>query len=812
MRVPLRILLTVPFSALIVLTVVATGFFSFYNGQSAVKNVTDTLRQRVISQINDHLRTELQTPFDIDALNADNIAYDVIAPNDVQTFQRFLLRRVELYPSISSIYFGDINGQIVGSGREGANGSYYVYSTDQNNTFRKYSSDDQGNTGQLMFTVNHFDPRTRPWYLAAVQARTFVWNQPYVLATGQDMAIAASRPVYNAQQQLIGVISIDIFLSQLSNFLSTLDIGEAGSSYILDTNGMLIAVSQLSQSILGKDSQGKVVPTLATQSSIDAVRETTRILITQYGDLHNLPASRLNLNTTIHNATYYVDVLPLKEPGISWFVVVVIPESTFMAQIDANNRLTVAIICISLLAALTLSIGLNAGIARLISQLDTSARSLTAGEWPPDLSTTLPINELSHLAAAFNQMKHQVRTSLDNLTIEVQERKRIESALRKNEEQYRRLFETVSDAIVIYDAETRQFIDVNDSALEIYGYARDVFLALRFDDLAGNPAGMDGDYVNAARHLKIPLVFQKKNNGMVFPAESSSNTFVLEGRVVICAITRDITEQLEAQLELEKYQRHLEDLVTARTESLQIANTQLTVLGRMKDEFVSNVSHELRNPITSLLLRTQLGKMQPEKWEDHLGVIERETNRLHRTIEDLLHLSRLDQDRMDMVLRAVNLNTLIKAYAQDRSLLAEAKRLQLAVVEEEPMPLVLADAGMIEETLGILLTNAINYTPAGGNITIATCQHIEAETEWAGFSVSDTGPGISKSDQVRLFERFFRGAAGRQSRSSGTGLGLAIAKEIVDRHHGRIEVVSKGIAGEGATFTVWLPGSSLPPT
>jgi signal transduction histidine kinase len=101
-----------------------------------------------------------------------------------------------------------------------------------------------------------------------------------------------------------------------------------------------------------------------------------------------------------------------------------------------------------------------------------------------------------------------------------------------------------------------------------------------------------------------------------------------------------------------------------------------------------------------------------------------------------------------------------------------------------------------------LLTNAINYTPAGGTITMCTGVAESDGKRWVTVSVEDTGPGISAKDQEHLFSRFFRGEAGRASNAPGTGLGLAISKEMIDLHGGQITVESK--VGKGSAFTVWL--------
>jgi|LGVF01.2.fsa_nt_gb PAS domain S-box-containing protein len=249
----------------------------------------------------------------------------------------------------------------------------------------------------------------------------------------------------------------------------------------------------------------------------------------------------------------------------------------------------------------------------------------------------------------------------------------------------------------------------------------------------------------------------------------------------------------------------LEERVIQRTEELKVANERLEVLNRLKDEFVSNVSHELRTPITSLKLYNKLVADSHEKREEFIGRMKREIDRLATIIEDILRLSRLDQDRVELDLAPLDLYELAKVYVVDRELLAKEKNLQLNLDEHLNLPLVQADQTLIGQALSILLTNAMNYTPEGGRITISTLDGEFDGKLWTGSRVSDTGPGIEPDEQSRLFERFFRGKTGRESGVPGTGLGLAIVKEIVDRHSGRIEVESEGVPGKGTAFTVWLP-------
>lgn len=255
---------------------------------------------------------------------------------------------------------------------------------------------------------------------------------------------------------------------------------------------------------------------------------------------------------------------------------------------------------------------------------------------------------------------------------------------------------------------------------------------------------------------------------------------------------------------LSTYSQDLEKAVLERTSLLTTAYTELEVLTRVKDDFVSNVSHELRSPLTSLMLRQSLLRRFPDKVDEHMAVIERETKRLQHTIDDLLRLSRLDQGRTDINLHALDLNQAVEQFVQDRKLIAEEAGLDLSFVACEEASQVMADPGLVGQVLGILVTNAINYTPAGGSVIARICRGTDGR---AGFSIEDTGPGISHEDQARLFERFFRGSVGQQSKRHGTGLGLAIAKEIITLHGGQIGLESE--PGQGAVFTVWLPVFSI---
>ena len=258
----------------------------------------------------------------------------------------------------------------------------------------------------------------------------------------------------------------------------------------------------------------------------------------------------------------------------------------------------------------------------------------------------------------------------------------------------------------------------------------------------------------------------------------------------------------------EKLMHHAADLetrVTERTAELRTALQKAQAADRVKSEFIANINHELRTPLTNLVLYYQMLRAQPTiKTEERLNVIGRELQRLRSLIEDLLNLSRLDLGHVTFRPVQTDLNTLIQTLVNDRQALSKEHGLTLRTELQPNLGIIFLDEPTMVQAVSNLLTNALNYTPSGGEVLIKTCSLNEIGNPQVGFSVEDTGLGISPDELPHLFERFYRGGAARQSGAPGTGLGLAIVKQVVDHHGGRIEV-QNGADGHGTKFTVWLP-------
>ena len=230
--------------------------------------------------------------------------------------------------------------------------------------------------------------------------------------------------------------------------------------------------------------------------------------------------------------------------------------------------------------------------------------------------------------------------------------------------------------------------------------------------------------------------------------------------------------------------------------------TELKKLEVMRKDFVANVSHELKTPITSIkgFAETLLdGDINNEREKNHfLDIIYEESKRIQFLIEDLLTLSKLEKDEFQLNLSKINLSTILDDVIPMIKQRAQQANVSLHVQMEEQVMLT-ADSEKIKQVLINLLANAISYTSEHGQISLV----IKELDDDIQMIVQDTGIGINEKDLPRIFERFYRVDKDRSRNTGGTGLGLAIVKHIVEAHKGRISVESE--LEKGTTFYVYLP-------
>ncbi|MEG4627161.1 chemotaxis protein CheB [Microcoleus sp. w1-18aA5] len=251
-------------------------------------------------------------------------------------------------------------------------------------------------------------------------------------------------------------------------------------------------------------------------------------------------------------------------------------------------------------------------------------------------------------------------------------------------------------------------------------------------------------------------------------------------------------------------------LETVRSQLLQqeqLARHQAETANRSKDEFLANLSHELRNPLTPILGWSQIlrsGKLKEPAVTKALEVIERSARAQSQLIEDILDISRITSGKLQLCICPIDLRLVVQAALEGVQLSAEAKNIQ--IVSQLIPTTVLGDINRLQQVVWNLLSNSIKFTPAGGRVEIL----LSTIENHAQLRVSDTGKGIGAEFLPYIFDRFHQGDASSAKTNQGLGLGLSIVRHLVELHGGTVQAESPG-EEQGTTMTVRLPLRSLPP-
>lgn len=371
----------------------------------------------------------------------------------------------------------------------------------------------------------------------------------------------------------------------------------------------------------------------------------------------------------------------------------------------------------------------------------------------------------------------------------ITKRKKIEHELHESREQYRLIFDRNPLPMFIWELRTKKFLEVNETMVNLYGYSREEFLSMTVLDIRP-PEDID-DFMERVSTLapgyrkEARLVIHRKKDGTRLKILVISYDINYQGKEARIVLINDVTERL-------KVEEERETLLSALREAL-----------KARDEFLTMASHELKTPITSLVLNTDLKMLmlksheplEPAKELSALDVQRRQLNRINQIIDDMMDLSRIRIGKLEMRKSVVDFARIVEDSLTKMSpLLIQA--LGEVNYENAGDALVMADPFRLEQVVTNLLSNAIKY---GEQKPISIC--VKKTETHVSLSVEDQGRGISPSDQKRIFSRFERAVSGTDI--SGLGLGLTIVKEIVEAHQGHISVQSS--PGKGSVFTVEFP-------
>lgn len=427
-KFPLRTTLIVPFVLQTISAVGLIGFISYRSGQQAVNNVASQLRTELTNRITEKLASYTSIPYAINRLNASAFSRGNIDVSNVKGESQFW-HQMNIYPTISFVYCSDENGSFLGVGRLSERDRSKVVFEFSNATTnfipKNFDFDSQGNRLKRLPSVSNkpFDPRSRPWYRAAKEARQEVWSEIYLDFSTLFPTVTASTPVYSrTDNSFIGVCAVDFFLPQeVSIFLSKMKIGQTGTAFIIERSGRLVATSSKESIVVGTGENSERI--LASESSNPTIRATAQYLNDRFNSLAQIESVK-QLDFLKGTSRQYVQIVPFSDRNLDWLVIVTVPESDFMAQIDASRRNALWLSLAALGIAIVVGIVTTHLIVRPVLKLTQASKELAEGNLGQRINSfdAIDIAEIETLEQSFNRMARQLQESFETLEDKVKDR------------------------------------------------------------------------------------------------------------------------------------------------------------------------------------------------------------------------------------------------------------------------------------------------------------------------------------------------------------------------------------------------------
>ncbi|MBP0018894.1 MAG: response regulator [Cyanobacteria bacterium SBLK] len=418
-RLPLRVILIVPFVVQIVAAVSLTGYWSFKNGQRAVEDLAGQLMDKADRLVAQHLEDYLQAAHQLNEINATAIEQGLFDPAELLEIGKFFWHHLESF-DVGFINYSLVTEDFAGAGYINDERPLVAeYTPTKDGKLHHYFQDERGNWTRKTadYTIS---PHEEGWYRDSVRQGKTVWSRVYLWSgISGIMALAAGRPLYDESDRLIGAVGVDLLLSDIGEFLRTIEVSASGKIVIVERNSQIIASSSREKpyKIVGDRAER-----LYLQESQDPIlQETARYLASKFGGVGSIDRPQ-TAQFYFEGDRHFLQVVPFQDDkGLDWLVAIVVPESDFMAQIHANTRTTMLLCLGALIVAILLGLYTSRWITRPILNLQQASEAIAAGELDRSVEGK-GIKELEGLARSFTQMAAQLQASFTQLEDRVAER------------------------------------------------------------------------------------------------------------------------------------------------------------------------------------------------------------------------------------------------------------------------------------------------------------------------------------------------------------------------------------------------------
>lgn len=424
------------------------------------------------------------------------------------------------------------------------------------------------------------------------------------------------------------------------------------------------------------------------------------------------------------------------------------------STLDESKIILIKATVLALLITVLIGFLIARSITEPINDVTKKAERMAKGDFDQVVEVKSD-DEIGQLASMFNYLTLKLKSTL--------------AEVNKEKSKLDTIITHMADGVIAVSLEG-EFIHANPIALEMLNVEREELSTIRYDD-----------------------IFNEKNNSITLNRITSEEKW--RGNEII---------EIDSNIYNAEYAPLIDENNSIGGMIIVFQDiTEQQKLENMRKEFVANVSHELKTPITTIKSYTETlmdGAIEDKEMSiKFLSVVDNECDRMARIVRDLLQLSNLDYKQTKWSKKSLDINELLEDIYLKIKISAEEKSQEIKMQIEENIGEIIADKDGIEQVILNIVTNAIKYTPNNGIIKIGA----KSDNEKVILTVKDNGIGIPKEDINRIFERFYRVDKARSREMGGTGLGLSIAKQIIEAHNGEILINSE--FDKGTTVDIILP-------
>jgi PAS domain S-box-containing protein len=791
-KIPLSAVLAGSFLTQLLIIVGLVGYLSHKNAQTAINELIHNLQEEASIRVREYLDYYLLTSVKISRINAEAAQLNLIDLNNLQKTGKFFWKQMDSF-NLGYLGYGNNKGEFIGVERLD-NGQLLINQMSKETGLGKlhvYETDRLGNRTQLI-DITPYDFTQEAWYFETVNIRKPRWSSIYNWADKPEvMSISVNYPIFNNQNQIVGVLGADQILSQINQYLYEINPSSNSRIFLLERNALLIASSTTEPLTQIRD--GKHVRINAALSYDTSIRTITQNIIKRLTGLRSLQ-SPLSLSFPIDGKQFFVKATPWQdEMGLDWLIVVVVPENDFMGQIEVNTGRTFLISGIAVIIAAIIAILTARWLTRPIFRLSQASQQIQSGEFQP--VTLAGSREFRSLAAIFNQMGAELQLYHQQLEEKV-EREIAERTIAENK--YRTIFDNAVEGIFQTNADG-YYLRVNPALARIYGYDSPADL-LRVQPNAHNQL-----YVDSQRRQTFQKLFQEQDTITDF----QSQIYRKDGSTLWIAEHARVVH--DANGEIFYYEGFVEDISARKSaeEALKQAKEAAESANMAKSAFIAHMSHELRTPLNAILGFSQLmlrNNSLATTDQDNLSTIVRSGEHLLSLINQVLDISKIEAGKIIYNPQNFDLYRLLNDLQDIFAFKAQEKGVQFICEQLNDISrYICTDELKLRQVLINLLNNAIKFTDQGG-VALKISQKDDNYGFFLTFSVEDTGNGIATEELEDLFQSFVQTASGKNAQE-GTGLGLVISQKFVQVMGGNLQVSSQ--VNRGTTFSFTIPVHSV---